>query len=111
MKSFALSVLIILISIAPTYAAGWTGAISVDRVLIEDNIIAVFSTGHPGPYTTGCVSGSYIITMTTETARNQAISILLTASTTGKKVKFWYKDTCSNWNYHSISSIQFVPNQ
>lgn len=92
-------------------AQGWTDPLIVDRFIVEDNLIAVYTTGQPGSYVPGCVSGSYTIKMSTEEARNQAISILLTASTINKKVKFWYKDTCTTWNYQDISAVQFVPNQ
>ncbi|PHR54835.1 MAG: hypothetical protein COA47_14820 [Robiginitomaculum sp.] len=87
-------------------AQGWTDPLTVKEVWLQDNLIVVHTSGGAGVYTSGCVSSKYIVVMGTEEARNQAFSLLLTATATGRTVSLWYKDTCVNWNYHQFSAVQ-----
>jgi len=87
-------------------AQGWTDPLKVEDVWVEDNLIVVHTSGGAGVYTPGCVASTYIVGMATDTARNQAFSLLMTASVTGQTVSLWYKDTCLNWNYHQFSAVK-----
>ncbi len=89
------------------FAAGWTDELTIDAVWIQDNLIVAETSGGAGVYYTGCVSSKYIMSLTNTDSKNQALSMLMTAAATGKKIKFWYQDNCLNWNYHSASAVKF----
>ena len=87
-------------------AQGWSDALTVKSTMTEgmtDLIIA--TTEGDTIYTTNCVANQWIFKSDAEDRRNRAYSTLMAAVASGKKVKLWYTDSCSSWNYHEATSV------
>ncbi len=82
-KHFLLILLSYISLTATSNAAGWTAELTIDSVWIQDNLIVAETSGGAGVYYSGCVSSKYVMNVTTSDAKNQAVSMLMTAATTG----------------------------
>ena len=90
-------------------AQGWSDALTVEQVFTEgrtDLIVATISGGKV--YTDGCNVTSWIFKADTDARRGRAYSTLMTALVSGKKIKFWFTDQCSSWNYHEAAAVMLV---
>ncbi|WP_206434881.1 hypothetical protein [Sphingomonas koreensis] len=108
---FAATALILFASVlgsSPAYAEGWTGDLTIHMAFTEDSDLLVVSTTDGNQYATGCGVNQWIVHAATEERRSRAWATILTAIGTGKKIRFWFKDTCSNWSYHSASAVMIV---
>lgn len=92
----------------PAYAEGWTGDLTIHMAFTEDSDLLVVSTTDGTQHTPGCVVNQWIINAATEERRSRAWATILTAIGTGKKIRFWSKDTCSTWSYHSAYAVMLV---
>lgn len=90
-------------------AAGWTAPLTISSFFSEGktDLIIVY-TADDGNYTTGCLGRSWSITTDTSSRAGRVYATLLTALTTGKKVKFWYTDSCGPWSYHEATAVMIV---
>ncbi len=88
-------------------AAAWTPAegLTVTDVWVEDNLIVVHTTGS---HASSCHANNWVVKSTTSETRQQAFSLLVTALSTGQKVRFYFQDTCANWGYGNIASTRLL---
>ena len=88
-------------------AEGYSNALVVEDIIAYggSNMLVV-STSGGSVYTTGCVANSWVITSSDTQLLDRVYSTLLTAMTTNRKIKFWYKDVCGAWNYHVSENVR-----
>lgn len=90
-------------------AAGWTAELTVTSVFTEastDLIVAYTSGGQV--YAAGCAANSWIFPASTTARASRGYATLLSAVATGKKIKFWFSDTCGTWGFHEGTSVMLV---
>lgn len=90
-------------------AAGWSAELTVTSVFTEasTDLIVVYTSGG-GVYATGCAANSWIFPASTTARASRGYATLLAAVATGKKIKFWFSDTCSTWGFHEGTSVMLV---
>lgn len=88
-------------------AGGWTEPLTVERAFTEANtdIIVIYTSGGV-ENTPGCAANSWIFLADSEDRRNRGYSTAMAGLVSGKKVSFWYGDTCAAWGYHGATTIQ-----
>ena len=86
-------------------ADGWTGELTVVSAFVEDSDNIVVTTTDGSEYASGCYVNQWTIVMSNEDRRGRAWATILTALTAGRKVAFWYRSTCGNFNYHVASAV------
>jgi hypothetical protein len=92
-----------------SYAAGWSADLTVSNAFVEgNNDLIVIYTSNGATYTSGCLVNSWIFIADTDARRSRAYATIVAALTSGKKIRFWYGDSCSVWDYHSASSVMLV---
>jgi hypothetical protein len=99
------------ISMSPIigHAAGWTSEMSIVSLNTEASSDLVYLTVSPAvTYATGCDANNWMITSNTEARAQRFYSTLMSAMLAGKKVRFWYADTCATWGYHNATSVKIV---
>jgi hypothetical protein len=105
----ALLIALVALSTQKGYAAGWSADLTVVNAFVEGNTdLIVVSTSNGASYTSGCTVNSWIFVADTDARRSRAYATIVAALTSGKKIRFWYGDSCSTWNYHSASSVMLV---
>ena len=97
----------ILASCGSASAAGWTAPLTVTSAFTEDSDLVVAYTDGP-IYTNGCSQGAWIFQASTDPRRARAYATLLAAIAAGKKISFWFADTCATWNYHLATSVRII---
>lgn len=90
-------------------ADGWTGELSVASAFTEakTDLLVVYTSGGSG-YTPGCSVNAWIFTADTAARGNRGYATVLAALATGKKIKFWYRDSCAIWSFHEATSVMLV---
>lgn len=90
-------------------AAGWSAPLTVNNVETEGNsdVLIVYTSGGDN-YTPGCTTNNWILSGDSEARRNRMYSTAMTALVSGKKLQFWYGDTCSHWSYHNATAVMLV---
>ncbi|MBL8339730.1 MAG: hypothetical protein JNM97_23390 [Rhodoferax sp.] len=92
-----------------SWAGGWTPELSVASIFTEgttDYLVAYTTDGTV--YASGCAADSWVVPFDTTARGQRAYATLLAAATSGKKVRFWYLDTCGLWGYHQAHSVRLV---
>jgi hypothetical protein len=80
----------------------------VNGAFTEGNTdLLVIYTADGGTCATGCSADRWVFTET-DPRRARAYAALLAAVASGKKVKFWYSDTCGAWGYHQATSVMLT---
>lgn len=94
---------------APSFASGWTSDLTVTSVFVEatSDLVVIYTSGGSA-YTSGCTTNLWIFTGTTDARRGRALSVALSALTTGKQIRMWYTDSCANWSYHEATALMIV---
>lgn len=89
-----------------SHAGGWSAELTVTSAFTEatTDTLVVYTTGG-SVYASGCAANAWIIPADTTARASRAYATVLTALTTGKKIRFWYQDTCAIWSYHSGTSV------
>jgi hypothetical protein len=95
-----------LVAFTAARAAGWTAPVSIERVFTEDSDVVVFYTVGAPVYAAGCAANAWTFIGANEQRRARIYATLLTAVASGKKVSFWYQDTCGPWTFHSATAVQ-----
>jgi|GEM_PF-2772664 len=91
------------------YAQGWTESLTVESVFTEGKTdIIVINTSGGGTYTSSCLPNQWIFQSDTDARRSRAYSTAMAALASGKKIRFWYTDSCENWSYHGATAIMLV---
>ncbi len=95
---------------ATALASGWTEtALTVKGVITEGSTTMLIAyTEGGGVYANGCAANNWIVTGIDAEKVARLYSTLMTAVVTGKKVKFWYLDACSSWNYHEATNLRLT---
>jgi hypothetical protein len=108
MKRFVWGFAALVLMSGACHASGWTGNLTVSQAFTEgpSDFLVVYTDG--GVTTPGCVAGAWIFVADSEARRGRAWATILTALTTGQKVRFWYADSCTTWSFHAASSIMLV---
>jgi hypothetical protein len=91
------------------HASGWTGELNITSAFTEgktDWLIVYTSNG--GAYASGCSVNNWVFSFDTSARGARAYATILAAMASGKKVKFWYSDTCGVWSYHEATSVMLV---
>ena len=90
-------------------AAGWTGDLTVTSAFTEatTDLIVIYTSGGTG-YTAGCIPNTWIFTASTSARGVRGYATVLLAIASGKKVRFWYSDTCATWSYHEATTVMVV---
>ncbi len=106
MKKLFLIMFAVLFSTS-AFAGGWSNLLTVERVFTEGktDLIVIYTSGGI-QRTDGCIANTWIFEADNESRRNRAYSTAMAAIASGKKISFWYADTCSARNYHGATSIQ-----
>jgi hypothetical protein len=103
-----LSVLLLL-TCAVCRAAGWTPDLTVNSAFTEGNTdLLVVYTSNGTVYTSGCSANAWTFNADTDARRSRAYATILSALASGKKLRFWYSDTCGPWSYHNATSVMIV---
>jgi hypothetical protein len=89
-------------------AAGWTSELTVPSAFTENSDLVVVYTVDAGVYTPGCVADAWIFRADTDARRGRGYATVLTALATGKKIRFWFNDICSTWNFHDATAVMLV---
>ena len=89
-------------------AGGWTPPLTVSSTFTEASDIIVVYTSDGSVYTAGCAANSWIFAADTDPRRARMYATILTAIATGKKIQFWYSDSCGTWSYHQATSVMLV---
>ncbi len=93
----------------PSSAAGWTDPIAITDVATESVMDPVyFTVDNTTPYIPGCLPGSWMINQTTDARQQRFYAALLTAFSTGRKIRLWYTDTCASWGYSQATAVRVV---
>ena len=92
-----------------TFAAGWTEPLTVESIFTEGNtdVIVIYTSGGV-QNTNGCLANNWIFLTDNDSRRNRAYSTAMAALASGKKVSFWYTDTCATWSFHSATAIKII---
>ena len=91
-----------------SHAAGWTPALTVTEAFTENSDLIVIYTSDGGGYTSGCAANSWIFVADNDARRGRAYATVLAAIATGKKLQFWYADSCAVWGFHQATSVKLV---
>jgi hypothetical protein len=90
---------------ASANAAGWSEPLTITQAFVEDSdIIAIYTSGGT-QNTPGCAANAWIFVASSEERRARAWATILSALMSGKKIQFWFGDTCAAWNYHKATSV------
>jgi hypothetical protein len=90
-------------------AAGWTSEMSIVSINTEAGSDLVYFMVSPATtYAAGCDSSNWIVSSATEARAQRFYSTLMSAMLSGKKVKFWYTDTCGSFGYHTATAVKIV---
>ncbi len=94
---------------SPGYTAGWTGDLVITSAFTEANtdIIAIY-TSDGLVYAPGCTANAWVFPASTAARASRGYATLLTAIATGKKVNFWFADSCGVWGFHQVTSVRIV---
>lgn len=92
----------------PAYAQGWSADLTITSAFTEDSDALVISTTGGAQYTPGCAVNQWTFVAASDERRARAWATILTAIGTGKKIRFWSGNTCSNLSYHSASAVMIV---
>ena len=90
---------------APASAEGWTADLTISTAFTEDSDLLVVSTTDGIQSTPGCTINQWIINSASEERRARAWATVLTAIGTGKKIRFWTRNTCATWSYHDVMIV------
>jgi hypothetical protein len=107
MKKILLATILALASTAAT-AAGWSDPLTVEYGFVENTDLVVIYTTGGGTYASGCTPNAWIFRADSDARRGRAWATVLTALTTGQKIRLWYNDTCGTWSYHDATSIMLL---
>jgi len=90
-------------------AAGWSAELTVTSVFTEagTDLVVVYTSGGQ-VYAAGCAANSWIFPASTTARASRGYATLLAAVATGKKIKFWFSDTCGTWGFHEGTSVMLV---
>jgi hypothetical protein len=90
-------------------AGGWTGELTVVSVFTEatTDVIVVYTSGGQ-VYAPGCAANAWVFPASTTARASRGYATLLAAVATGKKIKFWFSDTCGIWGYHDGTSVMLI---
>ncbi len=106
MRQFLVVISILLSLISPANAAGWSAELTIDSMFVYGhNDQIVINTSGGAVYTAGCIADRWFLTSNTPERYARLYSTLLSAMHTGKKVKLWYVDSCTTWNYHEAQIV------
>ncbi len=110
MKSIASFILIILFN-GSVLAGGYTGDLEIDYVTTYGNSHAILvkttdSSNQTGNYVDGCANNYWVLDSDDDVRRNRMYSGLMTALIAGKKVNFYYQDSCGLSNYHVAAVVR-----
>lgn len=94
----------------PANAAGWTPPLTVSSGFVEDSDYIVVYTANGTQYASGCATNAWMISGATDERKARAWATILTALASGKKVRFWYTDTCGAWTYHNATAVMIDAN-
>lgn len=108
MKQITISIIFLLFSTI-SFAESWTSDLTVERVFTEgaSDLIIVYTSGG-SVYSSGCLVNKWSFKADTEARRSRAYSTLISALVSGKKVNFWYADSCGPWSYHEAKSVMLI---
>jgi hypothetical protein len=109
MRYFSLMVAVIAVTTSTlAQAQTWSQEVTIAGAYTEDSdAIIVYTTGSPN-YVSGCVTNSWSFTASTEERRARMWATILTALTSGTKVKFWVAGDCGAYSYHHATAVQLV---
>ena len=112
-KSRLLFILLCLFVSTPVMAApNWSAPLTVEDVNTEGftDLIYVTTSGGSSYGNASCIVNKWIIETDSNKPdrKNRAYSMLLAAVVSGKKVRLWYTDSCSTWNYHKATNFKLV---
>jgi hypothetical protein len=102
--------LLVAFGTVPANAAGWTPPLTVSSGFVEDTDLIVVYTADGTQYAPGCTANTWIIAGANDDRRARVWATILTALAAGKKVRFWYTDTCAVWTYHSATAVMIHAN-
>ena len=90
-------------------AAGWSDPLTIEELWTEgsSDIIGV-STSGGSQYSSNCLANYWLIKANTDNRRDRVYSTLMAAQMAGKKVRIWYSDNCTSWNYHEGTVVKIL---
>ena len=90
-------------------AAGWSNPLTIEELWSESStdIVGVTTTGG-SQYSNNCLANYWLINANTDNRRDRIYSTLLAAQMAGKKVRIWYSDNCTSWNYHEGTIVKIL---
>lgn len=88
-------------------AAGWSDPLTIEELWTEgsSDMIGV-STSGGSQYSTNCLANAWLVSANTDSRRDRIYSALLAAQAANKKVRIWYSDNCTSWNFHEAQNIK-----
>ncbi|MBT9494364.1 MAG: hypothetical protein IV107_18915 [Paucibacter sp.] len=89
-------------------ASGWTEPLTIVSAFVEDSDYVIVYTSGGRQYVLNCGLNQWNFVANGEPRKNRAWATILTAIATGKKISFWYGDTCGVWGYHQATAVQLV---
>ena len=89
-------------------ASGWTPPLTVSSAFTENSDLIVAYTADGSTYAGGCAANAWMFNADTDARRGRAYATLIAAIVSGKKIQFWYQDTCAAWGFHGASSVRLV---
>jgi len=110
MKKSLLLLLLVIFVPNITFAQGWSAPLTVTEVYVygdQDTIEVVTDGGTQ--YVPTCSVNAWEITATNAEGKNRIYSALLSAQISGKRVRFWYVDTCGGNGHHATNTLRLLP--
>jgi hypothetical protein len=89
-------------------AAGWSDALKVEQAFVENSDLVVIYTSGGSAYTSGCTANAWVFRADSDARRGRGWATVLTALTTGQRIRLWFNDTCAIWSFHDATSIMLL---